>query len=174
MVYQRPSRNLRLLYRDWLLPSHQHNWTVWNSRCIARYFYANQLYCHSKSSGASSLWWLGPSRGKHGNCWGHSAVKWSVRQETASQIPQISEYDPFDLCGETHWQYIQLAREILPYSWPDMFDCRFICCHNIFGQSAFIIRSMPDTTDIFNVPWLSGELNDWRLVYSNGFTAIYM
>ena len=109
-----------------------------------------------------------------GNCWGHSAVKWSARQEPASQIPQISEYDPFDLYGETHWQYIQLAREILPYSWPNMFDCRFLCCHNIFGQSTFIIRSMPDTTVIFNVPWLSGELNDWRSLYSNGFTAIYI
>ena len=80
-----------------------------------------KLYCHSKSNGASSLWWLGRSRAKHRNCWGHSAVKWSARQEPVSQIPQISEYDPFDLYGETHWQYIQLAREILPYSWPDMF-----------------------------------------------------
>ena len=33
---------LWLLYRDWSLPSHSHNWTVWNPRCIARYFYANQ------------------------------------------------------------------------------------------------------------------------------------
>ena len=59
--------------------------------------------------GASSLCWLGRSRGKHGNCRGHSAVKWNTRREPASHIPQISEHTPFDLYGETHWQYIQLA-----------------------------------------------------------------
>ena len=59
--------------------------------------------------GASSLCWLGRSRGKHGNCRGHSAVKWNTRREPASHIPQVSEHAPFDLYGETHWQYIQLA-----------------------------------------------------------------
>ena len=133
MVYQRPSRNLRLLYRDWLLPDHQHNWTVWNSRCIARYFYANQLYCHSKSSGVSSLWWLGRRRGKHGNCWGHSAVKWSARQEPASQIPQISEYDPFDLYGETH----------NTFSWPEKY-------YHIHGQICLIVDFYVVTTYLVN------------------------
>ena len=45
-------------------------------------------------------------------------------------------------------------QKILRYSWPVMFNCRIICCHNIFGQPAVIIRSTPDTTDFFNVPWL--------------------
>ena len=43
-----------------------------------------KLYRHSKSSGASSLCWLGRSRGKHGNCRGHLAVKWSARWDPAS------------------------------------------------------------------------------------------
>ena len=61
-----------------------------------------KLYRHSKSSGASSLLWLGRSRGKHGNCRGHSAVKWSARWEPTSQTPLISEHAPFYLYGETH------------------------------------------------------------------------
>ena len=61
-----------------------------------------KLYGHSKSSGAASLCWLGCSCGKHGNCRGHSAVKWSVRWEPASQILQFSEHAPFHLYSETH------------------------------------------------------------------------
>ena len=40
-------------------------------------------------------------------------------------------------------------QKMLPTSWPDMFNCRIICCDNIFGQSAVITRSMPDTIDFF-------------------------
>ena len=41
-VHVNSTVHLRLLCRDWSLPSYQHNWTVWNPRCIARYCYANQ------------------------------------------------------------------------------------------------------------------------------------
>ena len=58
-----------------------------------------KLNRQSKSSGASSLCWLGRSRGKYGSYRGHSAVKWSARREAVSQIPQISVND---LYGETH------------------------------------------------------------------------
>ena len=68
-----------------------------------------KLYRHSKSSGASSLCWLGRSRGEHGNCRCHSAIKWSARWEPASQFPQISEHAPFDLYSETHYN---------TFSWP--------------------------------------------------------
>ena len=87
----------------WSLPSH--NWTVWNSRSIGRHcycYYANQTVTTPNCSGASSLCWLGWSRGKHGNCRGHSGVKWSAHQEPAAQIPQFSEYSLFDLHGDTN------------------------------------------------------------------------
>ena len=91
--------DLSLLYRDWSLPSHPHNWTVFASRAIVMQI---KLYCRSKSSGAYSLCWLRCSRGKHGKCRGHSTVKWSARWEPPSQIPLISEHALFDLYGETH------------------------------------------------------------------------
>ena len=92
-----------------------------------------KLYRHSKSSEASSLRWLGRSRDKHGNCRGHSAVKWSARWEPASQIPQISEPAPFDLYGETHEQCIQLDPENATKFTTRYVYCRNIFCHYIFG-----------------------------------------
>ena len=103
-----------------------------------------KLYRHSKSSGASSLCWLGRSLGKHGNCRGHSAVKWSACWEPASQIPLISEHALFDLYGETHSAWPRKRYD----SW-QMFNCRIIFCHNIFGQPVVTIRNTPDTTDFF-------------------------
>ena len=73
--------------------------TLGASRAIVMHI---KLYHDSKSSGTSSLCWGGRGRGKHGNCRGHSAFKWSARWEPAPQIPQISEHAPFDLYGETH------------------------------------------------------------------------
>ena len=40
-------------------------------------------------------------------------------------------------------------QKMLQYSWQDMFNCRIIFCHNIFGQPVVIIRWMPDTTYFF-------------------------
>ena len=44
--------------------------------------------------------------------------------KTRSQIPQISEYAPFDLNGETHEQYIQLDPENVT-----IFMARYIQLH---------------------------------------------
>ena len=46
------------------------------------------------------------------------------------------------------------SQKMLRYSWRDMFNCGIIFCHKIFGQAVVIIRSTPDTSDFFNVPWL--------------------
>ena len=85
---------LRLLYRDWSPPSHRI--TELFETPGASHFLVVQLkmYRHSKSSEASSLCWLGRTRGTHGNHRCHSAVKWDARWKPASQIPQISEHPP--------------------------------------------------------------------------------
>ena len=83
-----------------------------------------KLYCHSKSSGASSLCWLGHNRGKHGNWRGHSAVKWSARQEPTSQIPQISRECPVWLV----WWDTKNT-----FSWPTK-------CYHIHGQICLIVE----------------------------------
>ena len=65
-------------------------------------------------------------------------------------------------------------QKILRYSWPVMFNCRIICCHNIFGQPAVIIRSTPDTTDFFNVPWLYYACQNGMGGYIFGIDCILM
>ena len=118
-VSSRNNNNLGMIwdyYTDWSPPIHPHNWTVWNPRCIAR-----KLYPHSKSSGASSLCWLGRSRGKLGNCRGHSAV------EARAENPQFlrSQSTPRLICMVRHTNNT--------FSWPQK-------CYDIRGKICLIVE----------------------------------
>ena len=129
--------NLRLLCRDWSLPSYQHNWTVWNPRCIARYCYANQTVSLLK------IQWSVQFVLARAYSWKNTGIAevTQLLNEAHAESPHHkslwSQSMPRLICMVRHTNNtFSWTQKMLRYSWQDMLNCKnYILSQYIWSTS---------------------------------------